>query len=202
MERFNQRLAATGGEALPQAGAARFAAVAAFAGDVPQSDDITLMLLEYGGGDRPGQAASRLFSRGERLVTRALEWLGEALEAAHGPPAVVPELQLVLEEIVTNVDKYAGLGEEDGIEVSVRRLPDRVVLEVADPGRPLDPLESGRRAPLGRESDSADVGGLGVHLITKLTDRQSYRRLAGRNVLRVEKLLGAVSGALPAERED
>ncbi len=202
VERFNQRLAATGGEALPQAGAALFAAVAAFAGAVPQSDDITLMLLEYGGGDRSGQAASRLFSRGERLVTRALEWLGEALEAAHVPPAVIPELQLVLEEIVTNVDKYAGLGEEDGIEVSVRRLPDRVVLEVADPGRPLDPLESGRRAPLGRESDSADVGGLGVHLITRLTDRQSYRRLAGRNVLQVEKALGAVSGAFPAERED
>ena len=36
---------------------------------------------------------------------------------------------------------------------------------------------------------AAAVGGLGVHLITALTDRQSYHRLDGCNILRLIKLL-------------
>ena len=50
---------------------------------------------------------------------------------------------------------------------------------VADPGR----------AELGAAIDDVAIGGLGLHLITALTDRQSYRRVDGCNILRVTKML-------------
>ena len=62
-------------------------------------------------------------------------------------------------------------------------------LAVSDEGRPFNPLAEGARAPLGEGIDSADVGGLGVHLIAQLTDSQVYERQGERNVLRVTKYL-------------
>ena len=42
--------------------------------------------------------------------------------------------------------------------------------------------------------ESAEIGGLGVHLIPQLTDEQSYRRDNGYNRLRVSKRLGEGAG--------
>ena len=46
-----------------------------------------------------------------------------------------------------------------------------------------------QQSALGAAIEDAAVGGLGVHLITALTDRQSYHRLDGCNILRLIKLL-------------
>ena len=58
-----------------------------------------------------------------------------------------------------------------------------------DAGIAFDPLAQARRSELGTATDEAAVGGLGVHLICALTDRQNYARAGGCNILRVTKLL-------------
>ena len=97
------------------------------------------------------------------------------------------ELNLVAEELATNVHKYASLGPGQELQISCALEAGLLWLEIRDPGTAFDPLQEGHRSTLGADTDSAEIGGLGVHLVTKLTDRQSYRREDGFNILRVEK---------------
>ncbi len=62
-------------------------------------------------------------------------------------------------------------------------------MQLSDPGIAFNPLVEARRSELGADIESAEIGGLGVHLITSFTDRQEYRRVDDRNVLRVTRLL-------------
>ncbi len=201
LERFNQRLAATGKASPAAAGDLLFAAVNEFAAAAPQSDDIALLLLDYRGRDAPETIASHAFAPGAKLTTHALAWLRDTLERMAIPAGVTGELQLVLEELVTNIARYGQLTGDDRIEVTVRRDAATLALEVADRGIPFNPLDQGERSPLGREIASAGIGGLGVHLVTQLTDRQSYRRREGRNVLQVEKRLGNRDSAASGEQQ-
>ena len=68
-----------------------------------------------------------------------------------------------------------------------------VSLEIRDAGAPFDPLTEGQRAELGADIDHARVGGLGVHLITQLTDTQSYRREDNQNVLTVTRSIATTT---------
>ena len=173
------------------AGTSLFEAVDAFAGATPQSDDITLLMLDWSGtathaNEFTQQHALHL---GPQLVTRATQWLEHVLEQAGVSPDVIMELTLVLEEMVTNVGKYSGLGQDSELQVSVAGDSHQISLEIQDQGSPFDPLSDARRAKLGSDIDHAEVGGLGVHLITQLTQQQSYSREGDTNILRVVKQL-------------
>jgi anti-sigma regulatory factor (Ser/Thr protein kinase) len=96
---------------------------------------------------------------------------------------------LVAEEVVSNADKYAGLAADAVITVTVEADCLQVALEVRDAGLAFNPLLEAQQSALGTAIEDAAVGGLGVHLITALTDHQSYHRLDGCNILRVIKLL-------------
>ena len=130
------------------------------------------------------------FAMGAGLVTRVLEWLEPNLAELGINGSDCFEVMLVAEELVANIDKYGDLPAQAGIELAVQRSPVAVILEVRDGGKPFDPLAEGARASLGADIDSADIGGLGVHLITQLTDGQHYRREGGSIVLRVVKKIG------------
>ena len=176
--------------AVDQAGPAIVHAVDSFAGSAPQSDDITLMLLDVSPAAAATSAstqASARFELGPKLSTRAGEWLEHLLEQAGTPPEVIMEMVLVQEELVTNVAKYSGLDTSDEVTVSVRVDSDGLSLEIRDSGAAFDPLSEGERAELGADIDHARVGGLGVHLVTQLTDTQSYRRDNNDNVLTVTR---------------
>ena len=101
------------------------------------------------------------------------------------------EINLIAEEMVTNVAKYSGLKATDILKLHLSCDDATLAIEVWDSGEPFDPLQNGHRSPLGAEIESAEIGGLGVHLVTQLSDRQSYHRNSGYNILRIEKDLGA-----------
>ena len=134
---------------------------------------------------------SARFELGPQLSTRAGEWLEHLLEQSGIPPDVIMEMVLVQEELVTNVAKYSGLEQSDSVMVSLGIDPGGLRLEVRDSGAPFDPLSEGQRAELGADIDHARVGGLGVHLITQLTDTQSYRRDNNENILTVTRSIAA-----------
>ena len=194
MNRFHGELSDGAVEPPEAAGEALFQALDSFAGEVPQSDDITLMLLQFSGDSgQQKQPTSATFSRGAGLVGRVTDWLQAVLQQLEVGTETGMELVLVAEEIVTNIDKYAGLPADGGIELTVRPTPGRVELVAVDGGRPFNPIDEAKRSDLGAGIDSAGIGGLGVHLITQLTDRQSYERCNGSNVLRVVKFLADVA---------
>lgn len=106
-------------------------------------------------------------------------------EEGCAPPSSAP-FMVVAEEMVTNVARYAWPGDAVPgvftVSAGIRRQPGgiEVLLATEDDGIPFDPTL--RAAP---DTDAAVegrlVGGLGIHLVMRLTARQCYRREAGRN---------------------
>lgn len=189
LDRFNQALLASRALPVSVAGDSLFAILAAFAGDRPQSDDIGLLLLDIAARGAGIVHSAGEFKRGPQLTRRVEEWLRRELARLALPEQTRGDLVLVVEEIVSNIDKYAGIGVDAVITVTLEADSRQVAVEARDTGTAFDPLAEARRAQLGAATDEAEVGGLGIHLITALTDRQSYRREGGCNILRVIKFL-------------
>ena len=112
-------------------------------------------------------------------VRDALDCFGRELQL---PTAELIELQIALDEIVSNVIKYSWSdGADHEFVVRIIVDADEVVLEIIDDGAPFDPQrapEPTRRRPAARLSHP---GGLGIHLIRKLVDGFAYQRIGGRN---------------------
>ncbi len=187
VERFNRALEDSAGLTLADAGVALFTAVEQHAGARPQSDDITLLLLRY--GETPDCEWTASFELGPGLTGRVHAWLEPLLAGQAVAPETVMEINLVAEEIVTNVAKYSGLAPADRVQLKLSCRDGVLALESRDTGEPFDPLAPGYRSTLGQDSETAEIGGLGVHLVVQLSDRQEYQRDGDYNVLRVEKRL-------------
>jgi sigma-B regulation protein RsbU (phosphoserine phosphatase) len=188
-ERMNTQLQASSKEKITAAGTGIFRCVDDFAGDTPQSDDITLMLLDIPGQPPNVQKTSRSFDCDSSAFGAVAAWLEEVFQQMPVDDAACIELTLVSEEILTNIHKYAELPAGTLIEVSIGIDANHITLEFSDEGIAFNPFLDGHRAILGEDIESAEIGGLGVHLITQLTDGQSYQRINGRNLLTVEKFL-------------
>ena len=104
------------------------------------------------------------------------------------------ELALVLEEIFTNIVKYAyDTPAGHAIEVALEQRDGVLHVEVSDSGRPFDP----RSIPppdLEADVEHRPIGGLGLHLIRKLTEELAYERRAGINHLSFRKTLRQADG--------
>jgi anti-sigma regulatory factor (Ser/Thr protein kinase) len=94
-------------------------------------------------------------------------------------------LLLALEEIFVNICHYAYPDGAGDAEIACSDDGDLFVLEISDSGRPFDVLS---RPEPDTELDIMDrpIGGLGIHLVRKLSDAVSYRRQDERNILRME----------------
>jgi serine/threonine-protein kinase RsbW len=98
---------------------------------------------------------------------------------------VVYLANLVLEEVLTNINKYAFDDDEiHYVQVTLRYEADQLLLAFEDDGKEFNPLLS---APpdLNRSLDRSEAGGLGIHLVRNLADAVEYGRGQGKNVLKV-----------------
>jgi anti-sigma regulatory factor (Ser/Thr protein kinase) len=122
-------------------------------------------------------------------IGRMSEWI-EKFGARHDLAAdMVFQLNLALEEIVTNVISYAfDDDEEHEVEVDLSVNGNALEAVVKDAGEAYDPTDAG---PPDLEAPVEDrpVGGLGVHLVKEMMDEVSYSRVGDKNVLSLKKLL-------------
>jgi serine/threonine-protein kinase RsbW len=65
--------------------------------------------------------------------------------------------------------------------VDVRTEPRRVVVTIEDDGRPFNPNDA---PPVVREIMESRRGGLGIHLVKKLSRELTYTRVENRNRVR------------------
>lgn len=99
------------------------------------------------------------------------------------------ELNLVLEELVTNIISYGYEDEaEHLITIDIIRDEDTLNIKVVDDGAAFNPLEA--PPPLMSENiDDLEPGGLGIHLVKKLTDEAVYSREGDLNILTMKKIV-------------
>jgi anti-sigma regulatory factor (Ser/Thr protein kinase) len=89
------------------------------------------------------------------LARRALDDLGGSLD-----PARLPDVRLLVSELITNSVKYGG---EGPVRLEVSAGPDRIRAEIVDQGVGF--------TPKARNGDLEKVGGWGLHLVEHLTNR-------------------------------
>jgi len=93
------------------------------------------------------------------------------------------KLDLVLEEILINVARYAYTPETGAVEVAYAQAgPSKLLVEIADFGRIFNPLAADP-PDLSRGLADRQIGGLGVFLVRSMVDSIDYRREADRNIL-------------------
>jgi len=104
-----------------------------------------------------------------------------AMHSVRGRP--LHELQLALEEHLTNVVNYAY--EDDAphrITVRFAFMSTEFRIEIRDDGRPFNPLEY-PTPDVSIPVDQKPIGGLGIHMMRKSLDRLEYRRDMDLNIL-------------------
>jgi len=116
----------------------------------------------------------------------------EAFGKQHGlPPRIIFEVNLALDEVLTNVISYA---HDDGAEheIAVRlSLAERELrVEVEDDGRPFNPLEVAE-PDITLPPEDRSIGGLGLRLVRKLMTGLAYRRQGGKNVFVMRRVVAA-----------
>lgn len=161
-----------------------------FAGEAPQSDDITLLALHYFGTAK---------TMPEHLEIKLRNQLSELASANHTlsdfgrqrglPDNVLHDLNLALGEILTNIISY-GYTDSEEHEIAVRLSVEsgEMRVDVEDDGQPFNPLEA-PEADATKPLEERAIGGLGVHLVRKLTDGLEYQRHEGKNLLVMKKRL-------------
>ena len=124
-------------------------------------------------------------------VTGVLDRVEEFCRVRGFATAIVLDVRLVTEEVLTNVVKYAyeGVGDHS-VELRLSASPHSVRMEFRDEGVPFNPLDT-----LAPDADSLtgerDIGGLGIHLARSLVDDASYSREGNVNVLVLIKHVGS-----------
>ena len=99
------------------------------------------------------------------------------------PDDTLTNVNLVLDEIVSNVIKYGGAGNAAGaIDVSLVLEGERLTIDVSDDGIAFNPLEA-KPPDLDLPIMERPVGGLGIHIVRALTETATYRRESDRNHL-------------------
>ena len=104
-------------------------------------------------------------------------------------PELIFNLNLVLEEAVSNVILYA-YGEEKHKEISLMaKISDgNLVFVLTDSGKEFDPTEV-PDADITLSAEERVIGGLGIYLIRQIMNKVEYQRIDKRNVLTMRKQL-------------
>jgi anti-sigma regulatory factor (Ser/Thr protein kinase) len=104
------------------------------------------------------------------------------------------KLDLVLEEVLINVARYAYTPETGAVEVAYAASgPHKLYVEIADSGRLFNPLQA-NPPDLSRGLADRPIGGLGVFLVKSMVDSIAYRRDGDRNILSFTFPVDGVSG--------
>ena len=106
----------------------------------------------------------------------------------HGlAPTVVHDLNLALEEILTNIISYGYTdSQEHEIRVRLSMRPGEVKVEVEDDGQSFNPLAA-PEPHTAKALEERTIGGLGIHLVRTLMNGLEYKRQADRNILTIRK---------------
>jgi len=101
------------------------------------------------------------------------------------PELSVSEINICLDELFTNIVLY---GFNDELEHKVKftmKVDDNILIAtIEDDGVPFNPLKK-KPVDLPANVDSAEIGGLGIHITRELVDKISYERKRGINRLTI-----------------
>lgn len=120
-------------------------------------------------------------------ISRLAEFIENVGEEFMLTPDLVFNLNLVLEEAVSNVILYAYPKEEhEFITLSVKKDDNMLIFVLTDSGKEFDPTQI-PDADVTLSAEEREIGGLGIFLIRQIMNTVEYQRIEGRNMLTLRK---------------
>jgi len=155
--------------------------------DNEHSDDIALLVIDYNKRHDEDMQTLSISNKIDELnkLTQFIEQLGEQMSLS---PSLVMNLNLAMEEAVSNVILYAYPEQQSDkqIEITVSRNGDKLIMTVTDDGSAFDLMKK-EDPDIDLPAEERPIGGLGIFLIKKIMDEVEYRRMNGNNVLTLVK---------------
>ena len=165
-------------------------AVHQFVGDAEQSDDLTMMAIQYIKQQHDVKLRKSIVLPNDvEEVSKLTAFVEEVCEAMGFDGALTAQLTLAIEEAVVNVMKYAYPPQTRGdVTIEAQSNDLRLKFTIIDSGMPFDPTV---RAEVDTTLSAEDrpIGGLGIHLVRKIMDSINYERVDSLNVLTLRKKL-------------
>ena len=165
-------------------------AVHQFVGDAEQSDDLTMLAIQYIKQQRDVKLRKAIVLPNDtKEVPRLAAFVDEVCEAVGFDATTTMQMNLAIEEAVVNVMEYAYLpGTRGDISIEAQSNDLRLKFTITDSGSPFDPTVKAD-ADTTLKAEERPIGGLGIHLVRQLMDSINYERIDGHNVLTLRKKL-------------
>ncbi|AFY74705.1 HAMP domain-containing protein,histidine kinase [Synechococcus sp. PCC 7502] len=168
-----------------------------FVGEAPQSDDMTLLVLQY-------------LPLHPLLQENIMEWslsinseltdieklrqnLSQILAAAALTMESIEDAQLIAEEVVVNIIQYGYANSQGGhIDLQLELDAERLTMTFIDGGKPFNPITEIAAPDLNGDDDRRSQGGLGFFLVQQLSEKVNYIHENGKNILTVCQLIAKI----------
>ena len=121
-------------------------------------------------------------------IDAATDFMNGILESAGCPMRTQMKLAIALDELMSNVARYAyapGTGDVT-VCVEVPEAPRRAVVTLTDSGVPYDPLQK-EDPDVTLSAEERGIGGLGIFIVKQSMDEMTYAYEDGRNVVTIVK---------------
>jgi len=163
-----------------------------FSGSAPQFDDVTMLCFEYIGYDKAGAPGIKTVTL-EAVpdsITELTRFVDAELEAAGASIKAQTQIDVAIDEIFSNIARYAYADAGGKATVGIRTTsdPHEAELVFTDEGRPYDPLKADDPDTT-LSAEERQIGGLGIFIVKKTMDSVTYEHRDGKNVLTIRKKL-------------
>lgn len=132
----------------------------------------------------------------EKLIIKnrveELQLIAELIEALESrwelPAKVVMNMNLALEEVVSNVIFYAfDENTTHVIQLDFELKDQKLSVHITDDGMAFNPLQMPPPPDLEKKAEERNVGGLGIHFVKNFMDELAYKREDDKNILTLIK---------------
>ena len=120
-------------------------------------------------------------------LERLAIFIEQVAEESNLDPETTMNLNLALEEVVSNVILYAypqKMGED--ITITAQLDGGTLVFTITDKGEEFDPTKV-EEADVTLDAGDRQIGGLGIFIVRNIMNEVTYQRLEGKNILTLKK---------------
>jgi serine/threonine-protein kinase RsbW len=122
-------------------------------------------------------------------LARVAAFVADAAQSSRLSQKQFDDLQMAVDEAVTNVMEHAYKGRTDGaIHILLRVDTRRLLVEIRDRGTAFN-AKKVKKPDINSPLSERSIGGLGIFFMKHLMDRVEFRRDKGENITRMMKKL-------------
>lgn len=143
----------------------------------------------------------RIFPAEPEQLEPVQRFVEEQIERYDCSARVRFQLDVAVEEIFINIAKYAyrpGQAGQAAVRCCVGGDPLQVTIQFQDQGVPFNPLEK-EDADITLTAQERQIGGLGILMVKKSMDAVRYSYEDGKNILTIQKNIGAAPAGTAGE---